>query len=168
MSKKSSRRSFSIRQQKYKENRLAGMNQYNAARAAGYSEKYSKQACRVERLVKVSLVDAFERAGLTDKAIVKHALEGLNANKVISCNVISSNGEGMKDANSMTKDFVDVPDWQSRHKYFDTILNLIGHLKKEPLIDQSQHKHFVSITELHGLTKQEIDDRQTSRIGVVD
>jgi hypothetical protein len=127
------------RQQKYKKNRLLGMNQVNAARAAGYSEKYSRQACRIERSVKVSMADAFERAGLTDKAIVAHALEGLNASKVISCNVIAPDGEGMKDANSMTKDFVDVPDWQSRHKYFETILKLTELLKEK---FEVTHTHF--------------------------
>ena len=55
------------RQKRYKANRIKGMNQHNAAIAAGYSEKYSRQACRIERLVKVSIADALERAGLTEK-----------------------------------------------------------------------------------------------------
>lgn len=122
---------MNLRQQKYKANRLAGMNQYNAARSAGYSEIYSRQACRVEKLVKDSIADCFEQAGLTDRAIVNHALEGLNAKKVISANVIAKDGEGMRDANSMTKDFIDVEDWASRHKYFETILKMTDRLKEK-------------------------------------
>jgi hypothetical protein len=122
---------LNLRQQKYKKNRIAGMNPVNAARAAGYSENYAKQACRVEKLIKVSLADHFERAGLTDKAIVQHGLDGLQANKVISCNVIAPDGEGMKDANSMTKDFIDVPDWNARHRYYETILKLTDRLKEK-------------------------------------
>jgi len=56
------------------------MSQLNAARSAGYSETYSKQACRVEKLVKVSLQDAFERAGLTDKVIAEIAMKWINSN----------------------------------------------------------------------------------------
>lgn len=122
----------------------------NAAVAAGYSENYARaKAYKIERLVKVGMADAFERAGLTDKAIVSHAIEGLNANKVISCNVIAPNGEGMKEANSMTKDFVDVPDWQARHKYFETILKLTDKLRENatPLIDQSAHFHFTKVND---------------------
>ena len=55
---------FTLRQQRYKINRIAGMNQYNAAKAAGYSENYSRNA-RPERVVKGSIVNALEQAGLT-------------------------------------------------------------------------------------------------------
>lgn len=130
---------MNTRQQKYKKNRLIGMSQYNAARAAGYSEKYSRVACRIEQSVKVSMAAAFEQAGFTDKTIVSHALEGMKANKVISCNVIAPDGEGMKDANSMTKDFIDVPDWNARHRYFETSLKLVNKLQDSVAVT---HTHF--------------------------
>jgi hypothetical protein len=97
---------MNIRLQKYKKNRLAGMNQYNAARAAGYSEEYSKQACRVEKLVKVSLADEFERQGFTDKFMVDYAMNALDAMHLV--------GE----------------DWTARHKFFETILKLCGKLSQ--------------------------------------
>ena len=111
------------RQQLYKKNRILGMTQVNAARAAGYSEKYAQQACRIERIVKVSLADAFERAGLTDKRIVEYALNGMVANKVVSANITYG------DADSKTTDFIDVPDWQVRHKFFETSLKLSDKLR---------------------------------------
>ncbi len=59
---------MNIRQQKYKANRLAGMNQYNAARAAGYSESMSRtHNDRLERAMKGDIVNALEQAGITDK-----------------------------------------------------------------------------------------------------
>jgi hypothetical protein len=110
---------MNIRLQKYKANRLAGMNQYNAARAAGYSHNYAnKGGKRIEDLGKVGLEDAFEQAGLTDNAIIKHALEGLNATR---------NGK---------------PDWAVRHRYYTTILELKGKIQDVPLIDQSNHVHY--------------------------
>lgn len=58
---------MNIRQEKYKSNRLLGMTQYAAARAAGYSETRSRQACRIEKLVKASIIEELEIAGVTDK-----------------------------------------------------------------------------------------------------
>lgn len=106
------------------------MKPENAALAAGFSKSYARaKAYRIEQSANVGMRDAFERAGLTDKAIVEHALEGLKADKVISCNIIAPHGEGMKDANSMTKDFVDVPDWASRHKYFNTVCEMTDRIR---------------------------------------
>lgn len=111
------------------------MNQVNAARAAGYSEEYAKQACRIEKLVKVSLADEFERAGLTDKTIVAHALAGLNALKLQSCNIYISkpNAESIDNdkliINKNSNDFVEVEDWNARHKYFNSICEMTERIR---------------------------------------
>ena len=136
---------MNIYQQKYKRNRLLGMNQYNAARAAGYSETTSRtHSDRIERAIKGDLRDAFEQAGLTDKAIVAHALSGLNALKLQSCNIYVSkpNAESV-DAdkliiNKNSDDFVEIEDWNARHKYFETILKLT-----ERLMDKVLHSGHV-------------------------
>jgi len=122
---------MNIRQQKYKQNRLLGMNIVNAARAAGYSEKYAThKGYRIERLVKVGLSDAFERAGLTDNAIIIHALEGLKADKVQGCDVYVYKDEDDKwQVNEAKNEFIENPDWNARHKYFETILKLTERLK---------------------------------------
>jgi len=70
-----------------------------------------------------------EDAGVTDDKLSRKIREGLDATKVISCNVIAKDGEGMKDANSMTKDFVDVPDYPTQHKFLQTALEIKGHIK---------------------------------------
>jgi hypothetical protein len=105
---------LSIRQQKYKKNRLAGMNQYNAARAAGYSESTSKRGGVIEKAVSESIRNAFERKGLTDKYLANHAFEGLNATKFISVN----------------SQMVEVPDWVARHKYFESICKITERMRE--------------------------------------
>ena len=107
--------------QKYKQNRLKGMNQLDAARAAGYSENYCKVACRIEKAVKVSLQTHLERAGLTDKKLAEHAAEGLEATKLC----------GLNDEEH--------PDWMARHKYFITALELKG-LIMEPTANNGQEE----------------------------
>jgi hypothetical protein len=133
---------MNTRRQLYKANRIKGMNQYNAARAAGYSETYSRQACRVEELVKVSMTEAFEQAGITDKYLVQHAIDGLNANRTVSAIITG------KDAGAADKDFIDVPDWTARHKYYDTILKLTERMKDK--LELSGH---VKVTKMDTIVK---------------
>jgi DNA-binding CsgD family transcriptional regulator len=63
--------------------------------------------------------------------------ELLNSKKCISAMVIAPNGEGMKDANSMTRDFVEVDDCAVQLKAADSISKLKGHLSD---------KHDVNLT----------------------
>ncbi len=107
------------------------MNQYNAARAAGYSETYAKQACRTEKLVKVSLSDAFEQAGLTDNKIIQHALEGLQATKSVK----TLDGKVLGDA----------PEWTVRHKYFETILKMTDRLREKMEVNLNKTEKFIII-----------------------
>jgi phage terminase small subunit len=60
--------------------------------------------------------------------------EGMKANKVISANVIAMNGEGMADAHSMTKDFIEVEDHPTRIKAADSAAKLKG-----LIVDKSQN-----------------------------
>lgn len=109
---------MNLRLQKYKKNRMAGMGIVNAARAAGYSESYStKKSYRIEHRAKVGLADAFERAGLTDRKIIEHALQGLEATREI---IIDGEKYG------------DSPEWSIRHKYLETILKITERLKEKP------------------------------------
>lgn len=96
--------------QKYKFNRvIRGMTQYDAAIAAGYKETYAKQACRIEKLVKVSLGTALERAGFTDKRVAQVVTDGaFEATKLFGL------------------DNEEHPDWMARHKFLITGLELKG------------------------------------------
>ena len=110
------------RVQLYKENRIKGMDPYNAARAAGYSKLTSYNAKRIDARVKEEIKDAFEQAGLTDQEIIRHALAGLNA---------FERGE---------------PNWTIRHKYLHTILELTDRLKLAVNIDNSRHLNNVYLS----------------------
>lgn len=76
-------------------------------------------------------IDRLLEQYLPDKDILQTIKEGLTADKVISAMVVS--GSGMKDAHSMTKDFVDVPDWSNRLKAADISLRVKDLYPKEKI-----------------------------------
>lgn len=82
---------------------------------------------------------------IPDKVQADKYLELLNATKVISCNVIAPNGEGMADANSMTKDFVEVPDFATQLRANDSISKLKGYAVDK--IDQTVRGKVVLMAE---------------------
>lgn len=110
---------MNIRLQKYKANRIAGMNQYNAARAAGYSETYSRNA-RPEKFVKVCIKDALEQAGITPKYRAEELYKLTQANKTVSAIVTG------KDAGAADTDFIEVPDNPTRLATHRHITDLLG------------------------------------------
>lgn len=84
------------------------------------------QSIQVEQEEEINKLDqTIEKFLPTDKVLSTIA-ESLDANKTISCNVIHQSGEGMADANSMTKDFIDVPDWGNRLKAADMASRMKG------------------------------------------
>jgi predicted transcriptional regulator len=106
-----------------------GFNQTKAARELGLTPQTVNEQFR--RKPVQDILQKFLNSSKLKKTLIDVAKEGLHANKVISCNVISSDGEGMKDANSMTKDFVDVPDHQSRHKFWHDLMIGSGAIKTD-------------------------------------
>ena len=65
---------------------------------------------------------------ITDNRLIDKYDQLLDATKVISANVINVNGDGMAEANSMTKDFIEVPDYPTQLKSADSISKLKGHM----------------------------------------
>jgi hypothetical protein len=104
-----------IAQKKYITERVKGKSYRKAAKAAGISKATAFRAER-DPEIKSAMARALERVGCTEDKIAQTVLEALDATKVISANVVAPNGEGMKDAHSMTKDFIDVPDYAVRCK----------------------------------------------------
>jgi len=114
-------------------NRLKGMSQYNAARAAGYCHYTATKACRIEKGVNGSIMQALEQAGFTDKFISEYIHEALKATRFQSCDVYVQNENGQYKINENSNDFIEVPDWNARHKFFDTMLKLQGKIKTGPV-----------------------------------
>lgn len=106
---------MNVRQQAYKANRLAGMNKYNGARAAGYSH-YTAIKAGEQIEPKIDFTDALIQAGATDKKLAEVLNEAMDAYKVISCNIMIDKDLNVKnkDANGETNDFIEVKDWQTR------------------------------------------------------
>jgi len=91
----------------------------------------------------LKLIEGFD-AGDVDRA--KLWAEMTRANKVISAQVINKKGDGMKPAHSMTKDFIDVPDWNNREKALKYIDQLAGlHEEEEKGGDQFNQFNFYNI-----------------------
>lgn len=76
----------------------------------------------------IDLRELFDRAGLNNEFDISYLTDKLKAKKVISCNVVAPDGEDMKDADSMTKDFVEVDDNQTQLKAFELLQKLKGRL----------------------------------------
>lgn len=113
---------LSIRQQKYKKNRLLGMNQYNAARSAGYSEATAKSHTK-ELDDRIKIADVLERQGLTDAILVGKLSELLNASK----DIYSFSGQEVSEKGVSVK--LGTPDWSARAKGLELALKLKEHLK---------------------------------------
>lgn len=120
-----------IRWQKYKRNRLSGMNCYNAAIAAGYSNATARaHALRLETKIMVEkggLVDELERAGLTDRVMAQSLVKLCQANKVICFKkVIKKDKDGNQKVQSIVEE---VPDFNLQLSTYELICRLKGYLR---------------------------------------
>lgn len=121
---------MTMRQQRYKKNRLMGMSQYNAARAAGYSHATAKNAFNnVEKRCDFRAI--LEQAGLTDQKVAETVADCLQADRAVVCD----------------KEIHEVPDNMTRLEAAKVIMKIKGHLVDKPLIDNSTHTHY-SLTKL--------------------
>ena len=119
------------------------MNQYNAARAAGYSESYARtHNDRIEKATKGDILNCLEQAGLTEVYQAKELYKLTHANKVISCNIFVDKDGEMKKADGKSLDFVEVDDPSIRLRTWEHIANIKGQLKNQTVIDQSKHTHY--------------------------
>lgn len=107
-----------------------GKTHEEAGLLAGYSPRSAKS--QVDNLMCRPDIQLQFRAllnkSITDNRLVDKYDQLLDATKVISANVINMNGDGMADANSMTKDFIEVPDYPTQLKSADSISKLKGHM----------------------------------------
>ena len=78
-----------------------------------------------ENVRKLDYTEFLEEAGITDNLLQKKINEGLEATRTVSAVKTSRN------ATADSTDFVDVPDFLTRHKYLETTLKL-----KQRLIDR--------------------------------
>ncbi len=91
-----------------------------------------------KEIAKPQLREAMEaimdEEGISDRYLVSHLSRGLEASRTVavaSMNSDSGNDGQPKDASANSRDYVDIPDWNNRFKYFGTALQLRGHSKNE-------------------------------------
>ena len=125
---------LTLKQRKLIKARAEGKSLKECGKIAGYSESSAESiACKEFKKEQVS--QAFQE--LLDRACPDSFLadtykDGMTATKVISAMVMAA--DGMKDANSMTKDFIDVPDYPTRIKAADSVAKLKGYM-----VEKVQH-----------------------------
>ena len=115
------------RQLKYKQNRLAGMSIFSAAKAAGYSHSYARGTATrlLEKVVAPTIIEELEMAGLTNQAQARElARIAFSATKTEKCKIYRENEEGDIEVES---EGTQVPDETARLK----ALEQIGKLKKQ-------------------------------------
>ena len=91
------------------------------------------------------LLAAMERRGMGDDYLAEHHRMLIEGTKVISANIIvPGGGTDLKDAGSMTKDFIEVPDFQAKAKGLDMFYRLLGLYKDKQEIDLKQPITFIT------------------------
>ena len=78
-------------------------------------------------LNEVEFKGLFEKLGFTDLHLAKGFVEGANAMRTISAMVIVKSDDPKirtKQANARDVDFIDVPDYATRHKYLESIAKI--------------------------------------------
>ena len=100
----------------------SAMKVYNCKNLASASALSSETLASLKDVVKTLM----EAKGLTLGKIIDVVNDGAEANKVISAMVVNKKGDGMKEANSMTKDFVEVPDHPTRLKAAEIASKWLG------------------------------------------
>lgn len=141
---------LTMKQQLYKKYRLEGMCKAAAALAAGYSHATAyHHTSKIEAGVK--LAHFIESRGLHDRAIAQHVHDGLMATKIIGyLHTYKKDEDGRVEKISpdevVSNEFIEVPDWSARHKYLETILEVMGKTSKAPIVEQ--HNHFVFFNDI--------------------
>ena len=139
---------MNVRLQKYKKNRILGMNKYNAAVAAGYSETTAKgHTSDLEKRAKIA--DVLDRHGLTDHILALKHSQLLQAKKVVGYlhQYKGSDKGGIEKVSPdevVSNEFLDVDDFGVQLKALELAYKLKDHLKDkslEGLVDKSTHYH---------------------------
>lgn len=124
-----------MRRRKIIKDVLAGKTHQEAGIAAGFSPKTAaQQVSQTLRnpLVQDALLAAMEKIGMDDAYQADHHKQLIEATKVISANVfVPGSQTDLADAGSMTKDFVEVPDFQSKAKGLEMLYKLRGKFAAE-------------------------------------
>ncbi len=137
-----------VRLEKYKANRLAGMNRYRAAKEAGYAESTARHnSCRFDKLVKIDIQQALENEGATNQIQARELVNlALNATKRQRCTVeVRHDEEGEVVIDDQAAEVV--PDLHLRLNAWEQIAKLKNQLKPMPVLPPGDFKRMVLVLE---------------------
>lgn len=124
MAKKTVESVLTRKQKIFFEKIALGFTLTEAAKTAKYKSPRTSASQNVRNYTQAFRL-AFQQAGYNIPDITKDLLEGTKATRVISA---VNTG---KEATGATCDFIDVPDWNARHKFIDSIIKLQGFYPNE-------------------------------------
>jgi len=130
-----SKQATKLRRKKILNSILNGKTQQQAGIEAGLSPKTAPAqvtAILKEPETRATFFDLLHKA-VPDDFHANTFRECMEATKVISANIIAKGGEGMADAHSMTKDFIDVPDYAVRRASAVDVAKLKGYTDDNPI-----------------------------------
>ncbi len=131
--KKPEKKPLSLRERKFIKALAEGQPPTTAMRTAGYSDYTARWGAGKklrEPKIQETLQELMDTMGITDAKLLDTLRLGLEATKAISATITVSSDDGIVDAHSMTKAFVEVDDYAVRHKYLETGFKLKGHFKE--------------------------------------
>lgn len=136
-------RKLTLKERRFIKFYLKTGNKSEAARLAGYKNVMSAWEVLDKPIIQQAIENIMDERGLSDGKLIDVMAEGVQANKVISANIYikqdptnpESPAVDMKPADGATKDFIEVPDWDARHKFVKLGLELRRRLDR--IIDPS-------------------------------
>lgn len=138
------------RQLKYRRNRFElGMSQFNAARAAGYSDAYARaHAHKTDRVVKVGIVDELEQAGATDRFMAKKLFDiAANATKLQTCTLLVQADEGGELKITSQDGKIVVPDLHLQKDSIELMAKIKKQLTSSPILPTEGYTKMTIVVE---------------------
>ena len=152
---------FTPRQLLYRKYRMQRMSIFAAALKAGYSKSYARShaAQKVERVVKVSIIDELEMAGATNERqateLTRIAFEAMETEK---CSVYRDNGEGDIVVDEARTERIDN---HARLKGLDQIAKLKRQITSSSLLDSALNSDYTRVT---FVLEKESNDRKNDSV----
>lgn len=152
---------LTIKQRKFIKYYVELGNVTQAAKKAGYKHREAAYTFLQNSTVVHMFQELMDKHGITDEKLNAVLAEGLNANKVISANIVQVKNDDPtvqdKEAHAKTMDFIDIPDHSTRHRFLETAFKLKEKLKQIINIDNSKHEHFTRIYIPEPYTREKLD-----------
>ncbi len=114
-----------------------------ASRVYDVKTRESARSIGSENLLKLDVSSQLDGVGLTDEYLYQGLLEGTQAQKTVSAQILVKADGGI--VKKEDEGIIEYPDHPTRHKYYVTALELKGKLKREGLIDNTIQNTVITV-----------------------